>query len=61
MEQQKTTELPRMMTIREVARTGLLPEHALRQFVKQGRVPYIQAGNRALVNYNALVKMLNEL
>lgn len=31
--------LPRMMSIREVAGTGVISEYALRQLVKQGKVP----------------------
>ena len=31
---------PRMMTIRQVAATGLLPENALRTLEKQGRLNY---------------------
>lgn len=54
-------QAPRMMTIREVARTGVLPEHALRQLVKQGKIPHIQCGNRVLINYNRLVEMLESL
>ncbi len=57
----ETKQAPRMMTIREVARTGVLPEHALRQLVKQGKIPHIQCGNRVLINYNRLVEMLESL
>lgn len=55
-----TTVAPRMLTIRETARTGILPEHALRQMVKSGTCPHIMAGNKALINYDKLVKMLEE-
>lgn len=54
-------QAPRMMTIREVARTGVLPEHALRQLVKQGKVPHIMCGNRAFINYDRLLDMLEAL
>ena len=54
-------QAPRMMTIREVARTGILPEHALRQLVKQGKVPHIMSGNRAFINYDRLLEMLEAL
>lgn len=30
---------PTMMTIREIARTGLLSEHALRLLLKEGKLP----------------------
>ena len=32
---------PRMMTIREIASTGLLSEHALRLMLKEGKLPAI--------------------
>lgn len=52
---------PRMMTIREVAKTGLLPEHALRTMVKTGQAPYILIGSRALINYDKLLAQLEAL
>lgn len=54
-------QAPRMMTIRKVARTGILPEYALRQLVKQGKIPHIQCGNRVMINYDRLVEMLESL
>lgn len=61
MDKEKNMEMPKFMTIRQIAKTGILPEHTIRQLVKQGRVPYFMTGNRALVNYTALVAMLNNL
>ena len=52
---------PRMMSIRSVAATGLLPEHALRVLEKQGRLPALYIGKKCLINYEALVAQLNEL
>jgi hypothetical protein len=52
---------PRMMTVREIARTGLLPEHALRLMLKAGRLPAIFVGNKALINYDRLVEKLAAL
>ena len=49
------------MTIRQVAATGLLPEHALRIMEKQGRLPCIYSGRKCLVNYTRLLEQLNEL
>ena len=60
METQSVT-MPRLMTIREVARTGVIREHTLRQLIKQGAIPHVQVGNRQLVNYVLLVKLLNEM
>ena len=36
--------IPRMMTIRQVASTGILPETALRTMVKDGTIPAVFAG-----------------
>ena len=49
------------MTIKEIAKTGILPEHALRQMGKQGKLPAIYVGKKCLVNFDLLVKQLNEL
>lgn len=52
---------PRMMTIRQVAATGLLPEHALRLLEKQGKLPCIYVGRKCLINFDSLVDQLNAL
>lgn len=52
---------PKMMTIRQIAATGLLPEHALRTMAKQGELPAIAVGNKLLVNYDKLVDRLQAL
>lgn len=52
---------PKMMTIREIAKTGLLSEHALRLLLKEGKLPAIYVGNKALVNYDKLRAELQNL
>ena len=52
---------PRMMTIRQVASTGILPEHAIRSGVKEGWVPCIRTGSRVLINLDKLIEKLNDL
>lgn len=54
-------KIPRMMTIRETAKTGILPETALRRLAAENRLPALKIGNRLLVNYDRLVQMLDEL
>ena len=49
-------EIPRFMTIREVAKTGLISEHYLRLMAAQDRLPGVYSGNRFKVNYGALVE-----
>lgn len=56
-----TTDRPNMMTIREIAKTGLLTEHALRQMLKAGKLPAIYIGKKALINYDKLVDQLESL
>ena len=46
------------MTIREVAKTGILSEHTIRLMVKAGEVPHIMAGNRVLINYPKFIEQL---
>ncbi len=54
------TTKPKMLTIKETARTGILSEWALRGLVKQGKIPGIYVGNRFLVNYDRLCDWLNQ-
>lgn len=58
--QNETTTTPRMMTIRETAKTGILPEYSIRQGVKRGTIPHVMIGCKALINYDKLLQMLNE-
>ena len=54
---------PKMLTIRQVAATGLLPEHALRLMAKAGQLPSITVGEtkKILINYDRLVEQLQQL
>mgnify|MGYP001118792471 FL=1 len=52
---------PNMMTVREIARTGLLSEHALRLMLKAGKLPAIYIGKKALINYDNLCAELESL
>ena len=54
-------EQPNMMTVREITRTGLLSEHALRIMLKAGKLPAIYIGNKALINYDKLCEQLSAL
>lgn len=51
--------LPRFLTIRETAKTKILPEHLLRNWEKQGKLPCIYAGKKCLINFDKLVEQLN--
>ena len=52
---------PTMMTIREIAGTGLMSEHALRIMLKAGKLPAIFIGKKALINYDKLCEELQAL
>jgi len=54
-------DIPKMMTIRQIARTGLLSEHALRLFVKQGKIPALYVGSKALLDYATVLGYLTRL
>lgn len=55
-------ELPkRFMTIREIAHTGILPEHTLRNLVKTDSIPYFRTGNRVLIDIDSLIDNLSLL
>lgn len=49
------------MTIREVARTGIITEHHLRILVAQGKVPTIKAGTRNYIHYPMLCEQLEKM
>lgn len=53
-----TTNAPRFMTIRQTAKTGILPENRLRQMQHQGKLPGIYSGNKFLVNADLLLQLL---
>lgn len=50
---------PRMRTIRETARLTGFPEHALRVLVRENKIVYVRAGNKALVNLDRFIDYLN--
>ena len=52
-------QLPRMRTIRAAAAESGLAEYFVRQLVKAGKVKYVCAGRKYLVNLDSLVKYLN--
>lgn len=52
--------LPTMRTIKQSARAAGIPEHFLRQLVKQQKVVYVKAGNRFLINFDCLIDFLNK-
>ncbi len=58
--EQNTAEhpMPHMMTVRQIAETGVLSEAAIRQLLKQKRIPAVYIGSKALINYDKLLEFL---
>lgn len=54
-------EEPRLMTVREIAQTGILTEYTLRKWLREGKLPVIYVGKKALINYTQLVNELSSL
>ena len=54
-----TMDVPRFMSIREVAKTGLLTEYTLRLMEKQKQLPCVYTGRKCLINFDRLVAQLN--
>lgn len=51
--------MPNFRTIRQVAATGIISEHYLRQMVARGECLGVWSGNRFLVNLSALAEQLD--
>lgn len=52
---------PIMLNIRETAKTGILPEHALRILLKANKPPAIYIDKKAFINYEKLCEQLSDL
>ena len=52
------TKIPKMMTVRQVAKTGMISEYALRQLIKQGKIPCIALEHKVLINFDAFVEQI---
>jgi len=51
--------IPRMRTIAETSKETGLPYHTIRQWCLDGKVTYIKAGNKYLVNLDRFIDFLN--
>lgn len=58
---QMSDSIPKMITIRQVADTGIMPEHAIRVLVKDNKIPHIKVGNKVLINFTLLCQNLNDM
>ena len=53
-------EIPRFMSIREVAKTGILTEYTLRRMERLGELPCIYSGRKCLINFDKLIEQLEQ-
>jgi hypothetical protein len=56
---QTANNKPEMLTVRQVAQRGILPERALRRVVAQNKIPVVRSGKVAYINFTALVEQLS--
>ena len=56
-----TYNIPKMMTVRQVAATGLLPESAIRRLLRENKIPAVYSGKKAFINFDMLCKHLENL
>lgn len=60
MTSKETSTIPRMATIPEAAKMGVLPECALRRLLKEGRIAAVFSGNTPYINLTRLAADLND-
>ena len=53
--------VPNMMTVKQIAATGLLPENAIRVLLKQGKLPAVYSGTKAYINFDLMCEYLRNL
>lgn len=56
-----TNNIPKMMTVRQIAQTGLLPENAIRVMLRNGQIQAVYSGKKALINFDNLCAYLRTL
>ena len=57
----KTNKIPKMMTVKEVAATGLLPESAIRRLLREKKIAAVYSGKKAFINFDMLCNQLANL
>ena len=51
---------PRLLSINQAAKVGPYSEYTLRKGVKQGTIPYVKIGVKVLINYDKLLKQIED-
>jgi len=52
-------EKPVMLTVRQAAATGVLPERTLRRLIAEKKIPILRSGRTQYINYGKLLDALN--
>ena len=47
-----------MLSIKQVAQRGILPEKALRRLIDENKIAVVRIGKKALINYTRLCEQL---
>jgi len=53
--------IPRLMSVKEMAKTGIMPENAIRVLLKQGKLPAIYSGKKAIINFDLMCEQFRNL
>jgi hypothetical protein len=56
-----TEDTPKLQTIRQIAKSGLMPEHALRLLIKQGKLPVLYINSKALLDITVVIEYVKKL
>lgn len=56
-----TDNTPKLQTIRQIAKSGLMPEHALRLLIKQGKLPALYINSKALLDITVVIEYVKKL
>ena len=61
IQQKNVYNIPKMMTVRQVAATGLLPESAIRRLLREKKIVAVYSGKKAFINFDLLCNQLANL
>ena len=52
------SKTPEMLTVRQAAQRGILPERTIRRLISDGKIPTVKAGTRRYLNATRLCEDL---
>jgi excisionase family DNA binding protein len=50
--------IPKMLTLRQAAATGILPERTIRRLIAEKKIPVLRSGRTQYINYDKLIESL---